>query len=458
MKLDIKNLGYVKSVQLDLDKDLTILCGPNNTGKTYVAYAVYGLMKYRSQIPKIKMISDALEMLVEKAQVDLDIIEILEESKTNFLNVVGEKYASQIHRVFASNEESFSNTNLKIELEDIAQLKKEIYGIKIHQVLSIGNAFTAKITKEKGTSVIKCLLIEEENVKEEYLNEIPTSFWLGFIEDRLYDAIIRIIFPKPYIVPAERNAINIFSKELSLKRNVLVDKLLELNEEGLKDDPFDLINRRATRYPMPIRDSLEISEDLNNYKKTKSDFEYFAAEIEREILKGQVLISKDGDVQFKPEKSDSLKLPIHLSASVVKSLSNLVIYFRHIATKGDFIIIDEPELNLHPDNQVIIARIIAKIVNKGFKVLISTHSDYIVRELNNLIMLNEKPALQKKYKDYYSQDTLLDYKKVSAILFHYETQKGVALDVDETEFEVETIDAVINALNERSQDLYFSTE
>jgi predicted ATPase len=52
MNIEIKELGYVKNVQLDLDKDLTNLCGPNNTGKTYVAYAIYGLMRFRSNLPK----------------------------------------------------------------------------------------------------------------------------------------------------------------------------------------------------------------------------------------------------------------------------------------------------------------------------------------------------------------------------------------------------------------------
>ena len=49
----------------------------------------------------------------------------------------------------------------------------------------------------------------------------------------------------------------------------------------------------------------------------------------------------------------------------------LVLYFRHIAQKGDIIMIDEPELNLHPDSQLIVTRLFAKAVNKGFQVLSS---------------------------------------------------------------------------------------
>lgn len=456
MKVDIKELGYVKNVQLDLGKDLTILCGPNNTGKTYVAYAIYGLMKFRSELPKSKKISEEIKHLIEKGQIELDILDLLTENNTTYLNSIGKSYVKHIPKVFASDDTAFSKTEIKIELGDLTDLKAKILSEKISQEIGIRNSISVKIVKEINSSTITCILIENENKGISNKQEIPTTILLDFIADRIFNILIDFIFPKTYIAPAERIAINIFSKELSLKRNVLVDKLLELKDVGKDDDPFDLIKRRATRYPSPVRDSLEISEDLNNFKKNNSEFEFFADEIEKEILKGQVLISKEGDVQFKPDKAKSLKLPIHLTASVVKSLSNLVIYFRHLATKGDFIIIDEPELNLHPDNQVIIARIISKIVNKGFKVLISTHSDYIIRELNNLIMLKSKPNFAKKYN--YEEDILLSHKRIGAVLFHYNTKKSTNLEVNETGFEVETIDNVINELNERSEDLFFNSE
>ena len=62
--------------------------------------------------------------------------------------------------------------------------------------------------------------------------------------------------------------------------------------------------------------------------------------------------------------------------------------------------VDEPELNLHPANQRRIARLFARLVNLGVKVFITTHSDYIVKELNTLIMLNhDKPHLKRIAKE-----------------------------------------------------------
>jgi hypothetical protein len=69
---------------------------------------------------------------------------------------------------------------------------------------------------------------------------------------------------------------------------------------------------------------------------------------------------------------------------------------RHVAQPGDLLMVDEHELNLHPDNQRRIARLFAKLLNLGVKVFITTHSDYLIKELNTLIMLNhDKPYLKR---------------------------------------------------------------
>jgi excinuclease UvrABC ATPase subunit len=82
---------------------------------------------------------------------------------------------------------------------------------------------------------------------------------------------------------------------------------------------------------------------------------------------------------------------------------------KHQAKKGDLLMIDEPELNLHPKNQRRLARLLVKLVNIGLKVFITTHSDYILKEFNTLIMLKpQTPHLAKIAAEYgYSPYELL---------------------------------------------------
>jgi predicted ATPase len=122
---------------------------------------------------------------------------------------------------------------------------------------------------------------------------------------------------------------------------------------------------------------------------------------------------------YLPHDAQRLYLEVHLTASLVKCLSNIVFYLHHLAKPNDWIVIDEPELNLHPDNQRLIARFFGRLINEGFKVMISTHSDYIVREINNLIMLSkedkETASLIRKYG--YSRNQVIKPGRVKALLF-----------------------------------------
>jgi energy-coupling factor transporter ATP-binding protein EcfA2 len=454
MIIEIKNLGYVKNVKVNLNKDLIVLCGPNNTGKTYVAYAIYGLMKHRYLETSIRSFSNAVEGLSEKGEIEIDLAKLLRSKGSEHLKRITTAYKDFLPNVFASSKSIFDNTEIIGHLGDVSFFEKKILESNIFRQIGFPGQVSVRFSKPNGSSILKCALISGQNGNSNR-KDGSLEFVSEVVSEGIQNLYLDFFFSNPYIATAERVAINLFSKELSVKRNALVDKLLELKDEGRHEDPFDLMRRRATRYPLPIRDSLEIAEDLANFKKQTSKFEAFADELEADILKGKVVISKEGEVQFKPDTNKRVTLPIHLSASVVKSLSNLVIYFRHLATENDLIILDEPEMNLHPDNQIIVARIIGKMVNKGFKVIVNTHSDYIIRELNNLIMLSSKVNYLEKLG--YSKSETLKPEQVDAILFHYEKRKVETLKVTETGFEVDTIDDVINELNSRSQSLYFDT-
>lgn len=256
------------------------------------------------------------------------------------------------------------------------------------------------------------------------------------------------------LFPAERIAVNIFAKELALKRTELVDDVLDAHLEGESAEPLEMIERRAGRYPWPIRDSLEVANDLAEQSKKKSPFADLAEELEAAVLGGQVSVSSLGQMMFSPAQAAERRLSVHLTASVVKSLASLVFYFRHMARPGHFLIIDEPELNLHPDNQRKIARILAKAVNRGFKIMVSTHSDYFIRELNHLIMLSRETEVAARLVDElgYDRASLLRPEQVGVYLFN--EQRAQAVPVTESGFEVKTIDDEIGRINAVSQRIY----
>ncbi len=473
MKIKLKNIGTLKQAEIDLSKDLIILAGPNNTGKTYAAYTVYGVCDALRKGDKNNLVSgidgrsNAWIMVLhdifsafskEKASDKNDLSyldkEQIIESVDDYLDNINERlntiFPECLGNTFATEISKFLDSTIEILFEK-ELLKNYLLNTRIEAPNFVKTTPNLeRISKEKDRNGIE---YQQNGLPkdEERINFVNV---LLQIQKYISNAIIDFHFNNLYINTAERSAISIFSKELSIKRNNIVDQLLELRDS--KNGDANQLLGKLQRYPLPIRDSLAISEDLANLSRNKSEYGFLADRIEEVLLDGKITTSKDGEVQYSPNKSKVKNLSIHLTASIVKSLSNLVFYFRHIAQKGDFIIIDEPELNLHPDNQRKVARLFGEIINQGFKVMISTHSDYIIRELNNLIMLKsggEKAEyLANKYG--YEEKQLIDYQRVGAYLFNH--NKNISLEVTETGFEVNTIDEVINELNNASEEIYFT--
>ena len=151
-----------------------------------------------------------------------------------------------------------------------------------------------------------------------------------------------------------------------------------------------------------------------------------------------------------------------MTASVVKSLSSLVIYLKHIAKDNDLVIIDEPEINLHPDDQIILTRLFSKLINKGFRLLISTHSDYVVREINNLIMLSNEKMKDSATQFGYNINEYINSEDVDIHYFDYPKKlrgnKQVTIEklkLDLGGFEIPSVNATIESQNNISEELFY---
>lgn len=455
MKFKVENLGTLKKAEIDLSKDLIILAGPNNSGKTYLAYSIYGVYQ-TSNIPlhpNFALEGFELDNIENKDYLEIDLKEFYSVNNASFNKLFCEVFLSYMPYIFGleSDTRFFNSTKFSFQLS-AKKLIDNLYYAEKKWTQFYGNVdFTINLFKEPFTTKIKvgCSTKIPTEKKEIVKRDIISVLQDVFVQN----------FPKnnqnTIFFPAERIATNVFSKELSIKRNHLVDEMLSYKDRNNKN-PLSLLERRAKRYPLPIRDSLEIAEDLETLQKSKSDFAFLGEMIEKELLKGKITVSENGEMNYVP-KGTKTNLEVHLTGSMVKSLASIVFYLKHLAQKNDLLIIDEPELNLHPDNQRLVAKILVRLVNEGFKVIISTHSDYLIRELNNLMMLksSEKPEVKKLMKKYnYQENDLLDYKKVGAYLF--KENENTELEVNETGFEVDTINEEINRLNNTAQEIFFT--
>ena len=78
-------------------------------------------------------------------------------------------------------------------------------------------------------------------------------------------------------------------------------------------------------------------------------------------------------------------LPLAHASSMVSELAPVVLYLRHVVAPDDLLIIDEPESHLHPAMQVAFTRQIAAIAAAGVRIILTTHSEWVLEELGNVV-------------------------------------------------------------------------
>lgn len=467
MKLTLRNLGRLREATIDLDKDLILLTGPNNTSKTYVAHALYGFGV--EILPSaVSSLHRALEEFVAERpgtqeSLKIDMVEFFERYLPRVLEEATRVFREKLADVLASSEEFVARTEVKLELskEHLVWLKQFLVSEEesrtFQQVISRKVAGEPVWTFERVPNPSP--VMGGNGATAPASNENP---FLRYAHGAIVGVFARRVLQflmNMNVLTAERAAIQLFSRELSLKRTELVDELLMLKRSPRVGAGYAgyavgaMLEQRAQRYPLAIRNSLLIANDLTRYKASNTSLAPLADLLERGLLGGSIRVDENGEMLFHPNESDT-GLSLHLASSSVKSLAGLSFYLRHIAGKGQFLIIDEPELNLHPDNQRRVARVLARLVRSGVKVLISTHSDYIIRELNNLIMLSADKDGSVRQRLGYDEAETLSPSQVGAYLF--DPERANPIEVAPTGIEVATIDREINALNTASQDIFFS--
>lgn len=146
------------------------------------------------------------------------------------------------------------------------------------------------------------------------------------------------------------------------------------------------------RYPRPVEDFLDFLTDVelssSPLPRVKNPFQALADMIEQKIQLGnrtRFRKTRFGGQEIMVEVKRSLSIDIYNASSSIKQLAPLLLYLRFRAAPNDFLIIDEPEMGLHPESQARVLEALAILVSLGVRVLVTTHSPYIMAHLNNLV-------------------------------------------------------------------------
>ena len=392
MKISITKLGALRQAEFTLG-EFTVICGGNNTGKTYATYALFGFLSFWHEAFPVTLPDDDVSQLLNEGSIELDIQDYLKNAPQILSNGC-KAFTKELPQVFASKEKHFSDTKFHVELnwDDIHPSPE------FERSMGAAKTQLFSITKKVDSPIVNIsLLVEKEKVK------VSHNIISRIVGEALKEIAFSHHFPHPFIASAERTGAAIFRNELNFARNRLLDEVSSMDKEI---NPFELFSKVYADYALPVKSNVDFTRQLESLAKKDSFISKEHPDLLNDfadIIGGEYIVTKNDELYFAP-KGKRIKLTMDESSSAVRSLLDIGFYIRHVAAPGDLLIVDEPELNLHPENQRKVARLFASLVNLGIKVFITTHSDYIIKELNTLIMLNQDDqrmqgiAEREKYK------------------------------------------------------------
>ena len=424
MIIHIRNFGKIESADIDF-ANLTIFVGENNSGKIYIMQLIYGLINFFSE----KEFNDFLGNFRWKYNSEEIIREILESNdediSKNILEIKADdrnfynNFQNALNDFISRNKEkivekTFNTRNLSIGSLSI-EFGKIVDDLTIQCTQNLKNTSKAKISFHFNKSVnhtITSILFAQNN-QYKSMNSIVKKSILTIILLMSFGINQYQLTDLPILyLPASRSGLML----------LYTNFLAEYNDDKTfqNDDVVYQVNDGQTsenRYGLtePIYDFLmfllkhKTSEMISDKDREIISF------INENIINGTM--EKTGTtMRYKPALSEH-SLPIYLSSSLVSELSPIYQILSGIQ-KYSFILYDEIETCQHPTKQLQLARLLVRMVNAGYRMVVSTHSDTMAAAINNLITISfkeKKDELMSKLG--YEKEDMLESANVKAYQF-----------------------------------------
>ena len=251
--------------------------------------------------------------------------------------------------------------------------------------------------------------------------------------------------------PAERSGAILFYNQLLENRNNIL-RQLELSQD------INLL-KNISRYSEPVNEYIIRLNKLEEYEN-KEETEIYRNLVKnidiQNIIEGEIII-KSNQIIYKNE--NNLKLNMGLVSSTVKTLAGFFLYLKFQAQKGDIVFIDEIELNLHPENQRKIMKLINYLSKQGIKFIISTHSPIITEEIDNMLLFEKvKDKINSEEMKEYGINSEYGLKTSDINVFHLHNKTVEKIKENDGEFEIETFNSVLEETDNLYQTLLFYAE
>jgi len=404
--LNIQNLGNIQNADVEI-RPFTLIAGKNSSGKSFITKSLYSVLDALNN----NYIENELIINIRKIKKNLDLFH------SSFSNIVAidqdfieRFYKNHIDYLedFFDIYEDFTDTfidNLILIKKDIEEylekrstLKKFKNKIKFLKFMIEAIETIIQVLKDKRTVIIKGI---EKNLNDNFKKNYQITSLNPIVNENSknkhlqinMDGIGKITIDKESLLDFEFKVdgvekIQNLSNVVYLDSPVYIKMKKALEKNIFNNILFNKSDRYLNKYPLYIEKLYEL---LDKKYIDQADFEDIHKEITT-IINGELEVNSSGEVEYLQKSGKSIQLS--LTAMGITNLGIISLLLKNnIINKGSFLIIDEPEINLHPQWQVELAKLLYKVAQAGANVIIATHSIDIVKTVELLIKEDDEDII-----------------------------------------------------------------
>lgn len=415
----VSNFGPIASGSVEL-RPLTVFFGPSNSGKTFLSTLIYGLHTITngfSVLPRFGLWERWMERAAAAASYsgDSEVFSEIDDFMPHALSARKVRFDSlpasyrELLNDFHTADDGFA-ADFSAELkrlynkgttEELIQVPRSNRTSTI--TMSVCDNQTNSLPNPSGWEMKATL----DGVDCATNVNIDAAFVIGltgrryqralpFVEDsktsglrehilvELHQILGRRALPQPpdpWFLPASRSGIILTHRVLA---SAIVRRLTGRGQANISE---------AYALPGTISDFIANLLTSTDWRYMSESPGSMAEYIEMDLLQGRVDLQQTDEFAipafvYTPDSWEE-GIPLVDASSMVTELAPLVVYLRRFVKPGDTLIIEEPEAHLHPEIQTKVALALARMVRSGIRLVITTHSDWLLAEISNLIRAGE---------------------------------------------------------------------
>ncbi|WP_295726307.1 AAA family ATPase [uncultured Leptotrichia sp.] len=379
MKLSIRNVGKLKEADVEIN-GITVITGENDTGKSTVGKVLWSVFNgfyeidekvYNEKVSELEKIIDEIikENVYKNLSTDYN-------SFFEIFNSTREKIAIE----FLKENKNYSEDEIKIIINNY---KKDLKIENISNFVQEINE-TLKISDKEIIKVIVSRIMNKE-----FHNQINAIFSkekmnIGEISLKIKD--------KEIDLKIENNEISdVQNYFLINKETMYIDNPFILDSYDFEDENHQthLATNVFSENENSVISEIKVKKKLNNiYQKLNN------------VLSGEILENKNSKFVYRKNGEDidlkNLSTGLKTFAIIKMLLQNGTL------EENGTIILDEPEIHLHPEWQLKFAELIVLLQREfGMHILLTTHSPYF---LNAIEVFSERHKIDDKCKYYVAEN------------------------------------------------------